>query len=360
MPTTVSNNMIAFNGGSFVFRNKIINGDMLIAQRGTTFSTTVSSQYTVDRWNVTTEVPARPGRGDVTQSNDVPDNNEFQNSLRFTTTIPSNANTQFLEFKHYIEGYDARDLINQPIIISFWVKTNKPGIYCLALGNEGNGVTSDRSYVTEYRINTTNWEKKTIHIPSIDISSGTWNWTNGRGLKIAFTLAGANNAAPTLNAWINGEFETSNNQENLLDNAGNFFNITGVQLERGPTPTPFEHRPFGTELALCQRYFYRLGQPRSGILNIRYIQMVAGTVDLNQLTINYKFPVSMKPGPIITTLGYTYDVNNNLRSDWANLVGVSSPESLVWLLYNTTGAGGINFVAGKQYWMDGFTVSAEL
>jgi hypothetical protein len=247
--------MIAFNGGSFAFRNKIINGDMLIAQRGTTFSVAVSSQYTVDRWNVSSEIPARPGRGDITQSNDVP-NFEFQSSLRFTTTTISNANTQFLEIEQYIEGYDARDLINQPIIVSFWVKSNKTGTYSVHLNNAGNGVTPDRSYVAEYNINTNNWEKKTIYVSPIDASQGVWNWTNGRGLKLGFTLAGASsNVAPLLNSWVTGDFITSSNQTNLLDTTGNTFLITGVQLEKGPTPTPFEHRPFGTELALCQRYF---------------------------------------------------------------------------------------------------------
>jgi hypothetical protein len=255
MSTTVSNNMIAFNGGSFAFRNKIINGDMLIAQRGTTFSVAVSSQYTVDRWNVSSEIPARPGRGDITQSNDVP-NFEFQSSLRFTTTTISNANTQFLEIEQYIEGYDARDLINQPIIVSFWVKSNKTGTYSVHLNNAGNGVTPDRSYVAEYNINTNNWEKKTIYVSPIDASQGVWNWTNGRGLKLGFTLAGASsNVAPLLNSWVTGDFITSSNQTNLLDTTGNTFLITGVQLEKGPTPTPFEHRPFGTELASCQRYF---------------------------------------------------------------------------------------------------------
>jgi hypothetical protein len=245
--------MIAFDGGHFAFRNKLINGDMDIWQRGTTFTVSTSSAYTADRWAVYTDI-LRPGRGNVTQSSDVPSNSEFQTSLQFQVTTVSNANNQPLTFRQIIEGYNARDLIAQTFNISFWVKSSKTGTYSVCLGNAGNGVVSDRSYVTEYTINTNNWEKKTIVVPGGLITAGTWNWTNGRGLEVIFGMAGAGASTP-LNAWVTGDIETSPNQVNLLDVVGNAFNITGVQLERGVAATPFEHRPFGTELALCQRYY---------------------------------------------------------------------------------------------------------
>ena len=253
MSTTVSNNMIAFDGGHFAFRNKLINGDMDIWQRGTTFTVSTSSAYTADRWAVYTDI-LRPGRGNVTQSSDVPSNSEFQTSLQFQVTTVSNANNQPLTFRQIIEGYNARDLIGQTFNISFWVKSSKTGTYSVCLGNAGNGTVSDRSYVTQYTINSNNWEKKTIVVPGGLITTGTWNWTNGRGLEVIFGMAGAGASTP-LNTWVTGDIETSPNQVNLLDVVGNTFNITGVQLERGVASTPFEHRPIGTEWSLCGRYF---------------------------------------------------------------------------------------------------------
>lgn len=253
MSTTVSNNMIAFDGGHFAFRNKLINGDMDIWQRGTTFTVSASSVYTADRWVMYTDT-LRPGRGNITQSSDVPSNSEFQTSLQFQVTTVSNANNQPLSFRQIIEGYNARDLIGQTFNISFWVKSSKTGTYSVCLGNAGNGTVSDRSYVTEYTIDTNNWEKKTIVVPGGLITAGNWNWTDGRGLEVIFGMAGQGTSTP-LNTWVTGDIETAPNQVNLLDVVGNSFNITGVQLERGVASTPFEHRPIGTEWSLCGRYY---------------------------------------------------------------------------------------------------------
>jgi hypothetical protein len=250
--------MIAFNGGSFALRNKIINGDVNISQRGSSFNVDQNTQYTLDRWVVSCGPGS--GLGQVTQSVDVPPDNEFQNSLKFTTNNAQNANTQNLSFYQIIEGYNVRDLIGSVFTISFWVKSNKIGSYTLCLNNNGDGMTPNKSYLVKYNINGRNvWEKKIIQIPVGLITTGTWNWTTGRGLKVTFSLAGgALNSVNTFNQWLDGNYESSQDQVNLLDLNANYFNITGVQLERGVTATPFEHRLFGTELSLCQRYYEKL------------------------------------------------------------------------------------------------------
>jgi hypothetical protein len=233
-------------------RNKIINGKMEIAQRGTSFAAVGNGTYTLDRfaWN-------KVGDGIVTisQQSDVPTGDEFQNSLRVavTTADTSIVSTDAYAVYQAIEGYNARDLIGRTFTLSFWVRSTKTGTHCVAFANSN----SDRSYVATYTVNASNtWEKKSVTVSGGLITAGTWNWTNGVGLLVRFSLAVGSTRQTTAGAWQTGEFWGTSAQVNCLDSNTNIFAITGVQLEVGSVATPFEHRPFGAELALCQRYFY--------------------------------------------------------------------------------------------------------
>lgn len=231
-------------------RNKIINGKMEIAQRGTSFISPTSNTYNLDRW-----VIGIAGSGDVTvsQQTDAP-SSEFQSSLRVTVTT-SGVSADSLFLTQRIEGYNARDLIGRTFTLSFWVRSSKTGVHCVAFRNGG----ADRSYVLEYSIASANtWEKKTVTVNGGLITSGSWNWTTGTGVQVFFAAAvGATLQTTTAGAWQTGNFQGTPNQVNGLDAVGNIFAITGVQLEVGSVATPFEHRPYGMELTLCQRYYYR-------------------------------------------------------------------------------------------------------
>ena len=242
-------NVPSLNGGQLAgMRNKIINGKMEIAQRGTSFAPTTG--YTLDRWLVNT---GGGGVVTVSQQADAPANNEFQNSLRATVTTAdiSIAAGDFGQIIQRIEGFNARDLIGRTFTVSFWVRSSKTGIHCVAFKNSG----VDRSYIAEYTINAANtWEFKTITVSGGLITAGTWNWTNGVGLDLRWTLAAGTTFQTTAGAWQTGDFLATANQVNVLDAIDNIFAITGVQLEVGSVATPFEHRPYGAELALCRRY----------------------------------------------------------------------------------------------------------
>ena len=158
----------------------------------------------------------------------------------------------------------------------------------------------DRSYVAEYTINAANtWEQKSVTVSGGLITAGTWNWTNGNGLSIGFNLYCGSTFQTTAGAWNTGNFFATANQVNVLDTIGNIFAITGVQLEVGSVATPFEHRPVGTELALCQRYFYRIGGVANGFPLINGFASASGQNPTNSIS----FPVEMRATPTATVLG---------------------------------------------------------
>ena len=246
--------------GNFA-KNKIINGKMEIAQAGTSFPGIASGAYSLDQWQagyVTSAITT------AFQQVDASFPAEFQYCLnhQVTTADTSIAAGDNYYIQQQIEGFNARDLIGSPITLSFWVKSAKTGVHCVQLLNKAG----DRSYVMEYTIAAANMPQKvTLTVPVGLITAGTWNWTTGAGLLIRLALAAGTTFQTTPNAWQTGNFLATANQVNVLDTVGNIFAITGVQLERGSVATPFEHRQYGQELALCQRYYIQgLTERRDG------------------------------------------------------------------------------------------------
>jgi hypothetical protein len=236
-------------------RNRIINGDMQIAQRGTSFA--ASNGYGLDRWIFG---PLGEMVCTVSQSSDVP-NDTFQNSIKVdvTTADTSIAAGQVTQLIQYIEGYNVRDLIGTTFTLSFWVKSPKTGVHCVAFRNiNAAGAPPDRSHIKQYTVVAANtWEYKTLTVTGGLITAGTWNWTNGIGLSVTFTLACGTTFQTTADAWQTGNFIATANQVNVMDNTANDFFLTGVQLEPGTVATPFERRSYTTELQLCQRYYFK-------------------------------------------------------------------------------------------------------
>ena len=235
------------------FRNKIINGDMRIAQRGTaTITGSGSVQLPVDRWVVYN------GTGTVTFAQSTVAPAGFTNSLNATVTATGSYSTAgYTEFRQAIEGFNCQDLAwgtasAKPITVSFWVRSSVVGAYNVAIQNSGQS----RTYVTSFSIIVANtWEYKTIQITG-DIT-GTWLVDNGIGLYLWFQLGMGSNYDTTGNTWVTGNFGSTSGAIDFAANSGATFYITGVQLEQNYQPTPFEQRPIGVELALCQRYYYR-------------------------------------------------------------------------------------------------------
>jgi hypothetical protein len=244
------------------YRNLIINGDMSIAQRGTSqASITSSGYYTIDRWR---GAFSDCGTWTMSQSTDVPTGQGFAYSQKWdcTTAKTPLASGSLFYLNYRIESQNLTQLKYgtsnaESMTVSFWVKSNKTGTYSLLALQRDN---SDKMLTKTYTINSANtWEKKTIIIPSD--TNGVINNDNGEGLALYWILsAGSSRTSGSINetwATYDGTDEADSSQVNLADSTDNEFYITGVQLEVGTSATPFEHLPYDVNLKRCQRYFQK-------------------------------------------------------------------------------------------------------
>jgi len=240
-------------------KNLIINGNMQIAQRGTSATgITGTGYYTCDRWQT---VMATAGTWTMTQDTNVPTGQGFANSMKYqcTTANASLSAGSVFTIQTQLEAQNLQHLKfgtanAQTLICSFWVKSNKTGTYTYYnFAPDGNRIRGQ-----EFTINTADtWEKKTFIIDGD--TAGTLNNDNGQGLTVSIcVLAGSNFTSGTFStSWeaYSQANQMSSNTVNLADSTSNYINITGVQLEVGENATPFENRMYSTELAMCQRYY---------------------------------------------------------------------------------------------------------
>ena len=238
-------------------KNRIINGEMVIDQRNAGASVTPTVDvYTLDRWQaecaVASKYSVQQNAGSVTPPAG------FTNYLGATSTSAYSVGSgDFFSILQIIEGYNIADFgwgtaNAKTVTISFWVRSSLTGTFGGAI--ENNGAT--RCYPFSYTISAANtWEQKSVTVAGD--TSGTWNAINGRGLVLRFSLGVGSTYAGTAGAWGSTRYFGVTGQTQVVGTNGATFYITGVQLEVGSTATIFDYRPYGTELALCQRYFQR-------------------------------------------------------------------------------------------------------
>ena len=246
--------------GPLTNRNLIINGAMQVAQRGTQVTGVTTAGYrTCDRFNFAASFL---GTWTVDQSTDAPSG--FSNSFKVTCTTAdaSPFASDYLFYYHLIEAQNCQSIgfgtsDAKPLILSFWVKSNKTGNASFAI------MQADNSYKLasfQYSISSADtWEYKTIAIPAD--TAGIMNNDNGIGLQVEWWLNSGSNFSggsfqPTWSTYSNPNRNVSN--LGVGGAVNDYWQITGVQLEVGETATPFEHRSYGDELAKCQRYFERM------------------------------------------------------------------------------------------------------
>ena len=242
-------------------RNIIINGAMQICQRPQSSSGISSSNYySCDRQKTQASYG---GTWTVSQSTEAPSDNGFTKSLKYdcTGTVTPSANS-YLQHYYRVEGHDLQGVRKgtsnaKPLILSFWVKTNKTGTYNVEAIDQDNSRLSTFSYT----VGNTNWNKYTIVFPAD--TTGAFGDDNGASLDIGWWLVAGStfNTGSNQNAF--GTFVQANrapSNVNLADSTSNEWYITGIQLEIDHTgsgvATDFEHRSYPEELRRCQRYFY--------------------------------------------------------------------------------------------------------
>ena len=274
-------NEAGLNVNQYGNRNVIINGAMMLSQRQTS-SSNVGNQYVLDRFSVYKQ---NTGSTYTCSQNSVTDLAGFSNSLKMdcTTADTSLASNEQVHVAYKAEGQDLQRFQKGHatalgFTLSFYVKTNKTGVYTIKLFDRDN----TRDVSGSYTVADANWNRYTVNFPAD--TTGKFDDDNASSLEIFFQLVqGSDTTGGTLNtAWrSNSDASAASGQVNFADSTSNDWEITGVQLEVGDTATDFEHRTFADELQRCRRYAYLVGKEngkmftsacfaRSGYLDLVY------------------------------------------------------------------------------------------
>jgi len=336
--TQVDQGLLSTNAQYTGFKNRIINGAMVIDQRnaGASASLTSSQTYFVDRFF---GVEDTDGTMTIQRSTTAPTG--FINSLLMTTTSAdaSLGATQICYVGQKIEGLNVADLgwgtaSAATVTLSFWVRSSLTGTFGGALAN----AAFNRSYPFTYTINSANtFEYKTITIAGD--TTGTWPTDNGNSFQLIFGLGVGSTYSGTAGAWAGAGYLSATGATSVIGTNGATFYITGVQLEKGSTATSFDYRPYGTELALCQRYFeksYNIDVVPNTNTYVGAHDTSGSTDSGGNLITRINFAVSKRASPTITTY---------------NPTGVSA----LWA-YNRNGAVGTGTTTADQIGMSGARV----
>jgi hypothetical protein len=309
---TLAVNIAQSGSNNVTFRNKLINGAQVIDQRNAGAAVTginSAGTYITDRWKSMAvnswagssfAFTGQQNRGSVTPPAG------FSNYLGVSTTTAAATPpaTATFDLTQVIEGYNIADLAwgsasAKSVTLSFWVYSNLTGTFGGSICNSAY----NRFYIFSYSVTTANtWTQISVTIAGD--TSGTWLTTNGIGMNVSFSLGAGSSMVTTAGSWGATTYGGVTGQQQICASTSNYFYITGVQLEAGTTASPFEYRQYGTELALCQRYFqttypsgYALGSTGSGI---SYSMETIAQATTSYLPVGWNMPVVMRANPTAT------------------------------------------------------------
>lgn len=329
----------AINGGQIGGRRNILyNGGFSIGQRGTSFTGVTTSQYTLDRWNYNS---TNDETVTIEQASDHPTG--AGQSLKVTVTTADASITGFTKIEQKLEGFDVQQLrygtaSAKSVTISFWVKSSVTGDAAITLYSYG-GDDNIGSTITINSANT--WEKKTVTF--VGETGSTINNDNTVALILSIGLSCGSAYTTTDNtSW--GTYSTGRllygQTLNVLGTTSATFQLADVQLEVGSVATEFEHRSYGEELALCQRYYYT---------NQRWNIWSGYVVNAENYFENAEFPVTMRAVPSISAfrIGSAGFAIANPTIQQENITG--------FYVYSTC-----NATTNSGYYIFNYNASAEL
>ena len=325
------------------FRNRIINGAMVIDQRNAGASVTpTGNAYTIDRW---TAGMSQSSKFSVQRSTTAPTG--FINSALITSTSAySITSTDRFAFSQFIEGLNCYDLgwgtaSAKTVTLSFQVRSSLTGTFGGAFQNNA----SDRSYPFTYTISAANtWETKTVTVTGD--TTGTWLTNNEIGIQVRFSLGTGSTYSNTAGAWVAGDYRSATGATSVVGTNGATLYITGVQLEVGSVATPFERRDYGRELMMCQRYYYlhtSFAETNYGVIGIGY------NYTASQMNSIVYFPVTMRIAPTLTATSGTdyYLFERNGADDLLNSLTISGATPKTAGVYNSSQISGTAGQAGR-------------
>lgn len=308
------------NGGTggtvtnYGFKNRIINGAMMIDQWNNGSAISANDTFAIDRFIIRNSLD-----GTITAQRSTVAPPGFSNSLLFTVTAQDTSigSTQFYNFRQRIEANNLVDFnlgtaSAGPIALSFWVRSSVTGTFGLAFTNSDDS----RLYPTSFTISAANtWEYKTITLTGD--TTGTWLTGTSIGMQVIFSLVLGSAYQGTTGSWAGTTIYGPTGMTNFAQTNGSTFYITGMQLERNTVATSFDYRPYQTELMLCQRYFYRVANYSLGYTyanNLSYQQSV-------------KFPTTMRAAPSLVS-GASFTVQSGSAGTPA-LIGLTGATTTV-------------------------------
>ena len=312
---------VSTNGQVSGRRNIVINGAMNVAQRSASVTGigATSGYYTIDRYQIISGATA--GRFTMAQVADVHDG--FANAMKLTCTTAdaSIAAGEYMGIHYRIEGQDLQQIKKgtsdaEKVTISFYVKGNASATYMLEVKDSDNTRLNHNQFAV-----TTDWTR--IEITLNADTTGAFTDDNGLSLELSFWLHGGStytSGTYTANTWAG---QTNANRlvgiSSFFDSTDRTFFLTGLQMEVGSQATPFEHRSFGEELALCQRYCQVRGT--SGNAN-EVFQWGAGNGTTTMTAIS-QLPITMRTRPTVVATASDYQVYNFVDAALKDCSGLS-------------------------------------
>ena len=337
-------------------RNLVINGDMTINQRygSAAFTCTNVAGFGLDRYELAQVGTTGSPSVQVERVVDAPSGSGFYYSQKVTVVSAASGyaadDHNLLQTK--FEGLNTKHLLwgtsdAKTCTVSFWVKSSLTGTfsyYCID-GDASGGA----NYIAPFTISAANtWEKKTITIPG-PTSGGVSEFPidNSRSLYTGWNLGvGTNHQNATTNAWVYGTstwVNSTSSMVKLMDTVNATFQVTGHQFEIGNVATDFEHRPFGEELSLCQRYCYQhmAANGGGGGNSTEDIVCTASCYDTNTAYGIIQFPVSMRAAPTLESHGGTnyWKFYNAGQADLFNTYAIINATVNAVQIYNNQAIG---------------------